>query len=99
LRLCLFTIDWLWSLSLLSTPIHSPIFSNYESYLFYPFLYIMSIFLSFLYISIHFVNLVHSVQFYPCWYPFYHFMSIPIHLVNSFQFVQICSPLLFIPIH
>jgi hypothetical protein len=41
LRLILFIIDWLRSLSI---SIHSSILSNYQSYLFCPFPYIMSIF-------------------------------------------------------
>jgi hypothetical protein len=63
---------------------------------------IMSIsiqYVHFLYISIHFVNLVHYVHFYPCSFPFWYilsFLCILIRFVNSLQFVQICGRLLFV---
>jgi len=105
LRLFLFTIEWLWSLSLLSIPIRSPIFSNYQSYLFYPFPYTMSIFYpfyTFLFIlsilSIMF-NFVHYVQFYPCRYPFSYILSFFVHSYLFCQFFPICPNLWSIIVH
>jgi hypothetical protein len=102
LRLFLSTVDWLWSLSLLSIPIHSPIFFNYQSYLFYPFPYTMSIFYpfyTFLFILSILSIVSNSIHVNIHFHIFCHFLSIPIRFVNSFQFVQICGLLLFIPIH
>jgi len=77
LRLILFIVDWLWSLSI---SIHSSILSNYQHYIFCPFSYNMSI----------------SIHVYFHFHIFCHFLCIPIHFVNSLQFVQIYGWLLFV---
>jgi hypothetical protein len=87
LKLFLYTIDWLWSLSILSISIHYPIFSNYQSYLFYAILYITSIFYPFytfiLILSILSIVSI-SIHFYPYLCPFSYILS----------FLSILNPLM-----
>jgi hypothetical protein len=82
--------------------IHSYPFSNFFQL---SIVFILSIsihyvhFLSFLYISIHFVNLVHCVQFYPCQYPFSYILSFFVHSYSFCQFFPICPNLWSIIVH
>jgi hypothetical protein len=92
----LFIVDWLWSLSI---SIHSSILSNYQCYIFYPFLYNMSIFYpfyTFLFILSILSIMSISIHVYFHFHIFFHFLCIPIRFVNSLQFVQICGRLLFV---
>jgi hypothetical protein len=94
LRLILFIIDWLRSLSI---SIHSSILSNYQSYLFCPFPYIMSIFYplyTFLFILSILSILPISIHVYFHFHIFCHFLCNPIRFVNSLQSVQLCGWLL-----
>jgi len=76
LRLFLFIVDWLWSLSILSISIHYPILFNYQSCLCYAILYIMSIFYHF-YTFIFILSILsivfNSIHVYVHFHIFYHF--------------------------
>jgi hypothetical protein len=96
LRLILFIVDRLWSLSI---SIHSSILSNYQCYLLCPFPYNMSIFYpfyTFLIILLILSIMSISIHVYFHFHIFCHFLCIPIRFVNSLQFVQIYGRLLFV---
>jgi hypothetical protein len=81
LRLILFIIDWLWSLSI---SIHSSILSNYQCYIFCPFSYNMSIF----YPSTHFYSFCQSCPLCPFLSMFISIFIYFVIFMHSYSFCQ-----------
>jgi hypothetical protein len=74
--------------------VHFSILSNYQSYLFYPFLYTMSTFYTFIFIMSILSIMSISIHVYFHFHIFCHFLCNRICFVKIFQYVQIWGKLL-----